>query len=119
LKNGAAKEYLSRTSCGNTKFSSKKFSWNKSLKYYWGEVESKELKNGYCKIPLLLAPERGKRLTHEKDINQHNPHAIHNEKWRPLKNLNNVCLKNEIHKKERLKNEDHKMDLSIACLFLR
>jgi hypothetical protein len=55
------------------------------LRYYWGEVESKEIENGYCKIPLLLAPEREKRLTHEKDINQHNPHAMHNGKMKTIK----------------------------------
>jgi hypothetical protein len=54
------------------------------LRYNWGEVESKEIKNGYCKIPLL-APETKKRLTHEKDINQHNPHAMHTGKLKTIK----------------------------------
>lgn len=55
------------------------------MRYNWGEVESKEIKNGYCKIPLLLALEREKRLTHEKDINQHNPDAMDNGKMKTIK----------------------------------
>jgi hypothetical protein len=55
------------------------------LRYYCGDVESKEIKNCCCKIPLPLAPEREKRFTHEKDINQHNPHAMHNGKMKTIK----------------------------------